>query len=117
MIITSDAVPKNAHGQGTGNYYITSHGLIIMNALKCKRLVSCSILSFVVRCYILNMHSRMALDMADKNAQFVHSWPVFRPSSFLASSPGPPSFSLLHTESIEKLGGPGDEAIDFLCCF
>ena len=27
MIITSDAVPKNAHGRGTGNYYITSHGL------------------------------------------------------------------------------------------
>ena len=27
MIITWDAVPKNACGQVTGNYYITSHGL------------------------------------------------------------------------------------------
>ena len=29
----------------------------------------------------------------------------------LASSPGPPSFSMLRTvRNIEKLGGPGDEA-------
>ena len=31
----------------------------------------------------------------------------------LVSSPGPPSFSMLHAQSIEKLGGLGDEAIGF----
>ena len=58
----------------------------------------------------------LEVDVADKNAQFVAfiTGPMFRPSSFVASSPGPPSFSMIHAESIEKLGGPGDQAIGFL---
>ena len=54
------------------------------------------------------------VDVADKNLYVAFITGLFRPSSFVASSPGPPSFSMIHAERIEKLGGPGDQAIGFL---
>ena len=50
------------------------------------------------------------VDVANKNAQFcsIHGQCSDEVVKFLASSPGPPSFSILHAESIEKLRGPGD---------
>ena len=84
----------------------------VINALKCKTLGQLQNSSFVVRRYILNMHMPLLdVDVANNNIIMMyslqHSWPIFRPSSL---SPGPPSFSMLHVESIKKLGGPGDEA-------
>ena len=45
MIITLDAVPKNACGRVTGNYYITSHGLMYPIQSCCVTLLNASFIS------------------------------------------------------------------------
>ena len=50
MIITSDAVPKNACGRGTGNNYITSHGLST-HATDSVRSHTCMIKFSIIECF------------------------------------------------------------------